>query len=41
MCQTIYITKIDSEVMHERVCVNAGHPEHSEVYVDGEWRSKN
>lgn len=41
MCQTIYISEIvQDELVHERFCVNAGHPEHSEIYAEGEWRAK-
>ncbi len=43
MCQTIYISEVcaNGSIIHERACVNAGHDGHSEVFVDGEWKSKN
>jgi len=43
MCQTIYISEVcmNGNMLHERVCVNAGHTEHSEVFANGEWKSKN
>ena len=40
MCQTIYISSIGHDVLHERFCVNDGHPAHSEEFVNNEWRSK-
>lgn len=41
MCQTIYISSVGEEVQHERFCWGAGHPEHTEEYVNGKWVSKN
>lgn len=41
VCQTIYISMLGAEVLHERYCAKNGHPEHTEVCVDGEWKAKN
>ncbi len=42
MCQTIYISEVcvDGKIIHERACVNAGHNDHFEIFVNGKWEAK-
>jgi len=40
MCQFIYITEEGTTIRHERVCATDGHDQHTDEYVNGEWKPK-
>ncbi len=38
VCRYIYISSNDCEIVHERICRDAGHEMHEDIYVKGAWR---
>lgn len=40
MCEYIFITTVGENPEHERVCVTMNHEQHSDVFVDGDWRAQ-